>query len=176
MDYRCNKFLPAFAPLDKEFSLGNHLHDNFPDYFSFYPCLHNAKNQLCKLDDIIISTFSDPSAYIVISDVSIKNHIATSVLHVHSFNQLIIKTYHQAVNMSTTEAKLSAIRCGINQTISILYIKHIVVITDSLHTTIKIFDSSSHPYQIHSAAITCELREFFNKYINNHIEFCNCHM
>ena len=31
-----------------------------------------------------------------------------------------------------------------------------------------------HPYQIHSAAISCKLREFFNKDINNHIEFWNC--
>jgi len=84
-------------------------------------------------------------------------------------------TYHQAINVSTTEAKLFAIRCGINQAISILHIKHIVVITNSLHAIMKIFDSSSHPYQIHSTAIARELREFFNKYTNNYIKFWDCH-
>jgi len=44
MDNRCNEFLPAFTSLDKEFSLGNHLHDNFPDCFSFYSHFYNAKN------------------------------------------------------------------------------------------------------------------------------------
>jgi len=39
-----NVFLPAFAPLNKEFSLGNHLCDNFPDCFFFYPYSHNTKN------------------------------------------------------------------------------------------------------------------------------------
>jgi len=174
IDNRCNKFLPAFTLLDKEISPGNCLQDNFSDCFSFYPRLHNTKDQLHKLDNIIISTSSDPSAYIVISDMSIRNYIATSVLHVHSFNWPIIKTCHQAINMSTTEAVLFAIRYGINQVISILHIKYIVVITDSLHATKKIFDSSSHPYQIHSTAITCELREFFNKYTNNHIKFWDC--
>ena len=62
--------------------------------------------------------------------------------------------------MSTTEAELFAIRCGINQAIGISYIKCIVIITDSLHAAKKIFDSSSHSYQIHSATITHELREF----------------
>jgi len=45
---------------------------------------------------------------------------------------------------------------------------------DSIYTAKRIFDSSSHPYQIHSAAIFGELREFFQKYSNNSIEFWNC--
>jgi len=146
MDNRCNKFLPTFTLLDKKFSPGNHLCDNFPDCFSFYPHSHNIKDQLCKLDNIIILTSSDPLACTIISDMSIKNHIATSILHVHSFNQPIIKTCHQAVNMSTTEAELFALRCGINQAIGILYIMHIVVITDFLHTAKKIFDLSLYSY------------------------------
>jgi len=147
---------------------------SFSDRFSFYPHPHNAKDQLCKLDNIIISTSSDLSACIVISDISIRNYIATSVLHVHFFNWPIIKTCHQAINISTIEAELFAIRYGINQVISILHIKYIVVITNSLYAAKKIFNSLSYPYQIHSAAITCELREFFNKYTNNHIKFWDC--
>ena len=174
MDNRCKKFLFAFALLDKKFSLGNHLCDNFPDHFSFYPHSHNIKDQLCKLDNIIILPSSDSLACTIISDMSIKNHIAISILYIHSFNQPIIKTCHQALNMSITEAELFAIRCGINQTIVIPHIKHIVVITNSLYTAKKIFDLSLHPYQIYSAAITHKLRKFFNKYTNNHIKFWDC--
>jgi len=73
--------------------------------------------------------------------------------------------------MSTTEAELFAIRCGINQAVGIPHIKCIVVMTD---TAKKIFNSLSYLYQIYSATITCELREFFNKYTNNHIKFWDC--
>ena len=146
MNNRCNEFLPAFIPLDKEISLENCLHDNFPDWFSFYPHPHNAKDQLHKLDDIIISTSSDLLACIIILNVSIKNHIAISILHIYSFNQPIIKTCHQAINIFTTEAELFAIRCSINQAISIPHIKCIVVITNSLHAAKKIFDSLLHSY------------------------------
>jgi len=75
------------------------------------------------------------------------------------------------VNITTTEAKLFAIRCGINQAISI---PCIVIITNSLHTVKKIFDTSTYPYQIHSTVISQELRDFFKKDSNNHIEFWDC--
>ena len=39
MDNRCNKFLPSSTLLDKKFSLGNCLCNNFPDCFSFYSLL-----------------------------------------------------------------------------------------------------------------------------------------
>ena len=38
----------------------------------------------------------------------------------------------------------------------------------------EIFDSSTHPYQIYSAAISIELREFFSKDSQNHIKFWDC--
>jgi len=59
-------------------------------------------------------------------------------------------------------------------TVGISNIKHIVVITDSLHAAKRIFESSLHPYQIHSAAISQELRELFRKDNNNYIEFWDC--
>ena len=45
-------------------------------------------------------------------------------------------------------------------------IKHIVIITDSVYTAKRIFKLSLHLYQIFSAAISQELREFFRKYNN----------
>jgi len=81
---------------------------------------------------------------------------------------------HKAVNITTTEAKLFAIWCGINQAVGITNVNHIVVIMDSLHAVKKIFDSSSHSFQIHSAAISHKLRDFFSKDVNNCIEFWDC--
>jgi len=142
--------------------------------FSFNPWPYNVNNQLCKLNDITIQALSDPLACIIISDASIKNYVTILVSYIHSFNRPVIKICHHTVNVSTTEAELFTIRCGINQAVGIPYIKRIIVITDLLHTVKKIFNSSSHLYQIYSAAISCESRYFFNKDINNYIEFWDC--
>ena len=53
-------------------------------------------------------------------------------------------------------------------------VKNIIVVTDSLHIARRIFNSSTHPYQIHSVAISIELREFFSKDSQNCIEFWDC--
>ena len=72
------------------------------------------------------------------------------------------------------EAKLFVIRCSINQATYLLNIKRIVIILDSIHAAKRIFDSSIYPYQIHLAAIFCELRKFFRRNIDNSIEFWDC--
>jgi len=114
IDNRYNEFLLSFSLFNREFSLENWLIDTFPDCFSFNLQTHNVKNYLHKLEDITIQASSDSSLYVIIFDASIKNHIATSVLHIYSFDRLIIKTCHHAVNISTTETKLFTMRCGIN--------------------------------------------------------------
>jgi len=53
-------------------------------------------------------------------------------------------------------------------------IAKIIVVTDSIHAARKIFDSSVHLYQIQSAAILYELRNFFNHHEDNIIEFWEC--
>jgi len=98
-----------------------------------------------------------PKTAIIISDTSIKNQVTTSIAHVHTHDFSVIKTIYHAVNIISTEVELFAIRCGLNQAIWLTNIKHIIVITDSIHTAKKIFDSSIHLYQIQSAAISKEI-------------------
>jgi len=81
---------------------------------------------------------------------------------------------YRVANITTTEAKLFTIWCSINQVVGITNINYIVVIINSLYTTKRIFDSSLHLYQTHSVAISHELRDFFLKDANNHIEFWDC--
>jgi len=92
--------------------------------------------------------------------------------HIH--NKPIIKTIHHAINVTSTEAKLFAIHCSINQAIRLPQVKKIIVITNSLHDVKRIFDLLMYPYQIHSVAISHELREFFIESDDNHIEFWDC--
>ena len=174
MNDKCNKFLPSFSLFDKEFSPEKRLIDSFLDHFSFHMWKQNIKGHLHDLDNIAISASTDLHSIIVISDASIRNNVATSILHIHSYNRLIIKMIHHAINITSTEAELFAIKYRINQANNISNVKHIVIITDSLHVAKKIFNSSMHPYQIYSTAISQELRDFFKKDNNNHIDFWDC--
>jgi len=64
---------------------------------------------------------------LVILDTSIQNNVAIS------FNSSLKKTLHHAINITSTEAELFALRCGINQVVQIPSFSYIIVITDVLH-------------------------------------------
>ena len=175
----CNKaysIFPSFSPLSQEFTPGFHLTDNFSDYFPFNLVNKKEKDnfRVQELDEMVLQISSSPTTAFVITDASIKNNITTSISHLHIANHPLIKTIHHAVFITSTEAELFAIRCGINQA----YIKEnmpkIIVITDSIHVAKKIFDSKSHPFQSHTMAIHNKLHHFFNKNHKNFIEFWEC--
>ena len=123
---------------------------------------------------MVIQHSSNPHTALVIMDASIKSDIATSVAYIHLANCPLVKTVHHASFVTTTEAELFAIRCGINQALSLKNISKIIVVTDSIHAANKIFDYGSHPYQIHMATILKELRSFFSSNESNNIEFWEC--
>ena len=165
---------PSFSPLNSEFSPGHCIIDNFSDRFSFNLVnkKEKEKDKFCaqELDDMVLHNSSLSHTALVITDASIKNNITTSILHVHIVNHPLTKTVHHASFMTSTEAELFAIRCGINQACSNDIVFKIIIVTDSIHTAKKIFDSESHSYQLHTAAILCELWGFFNSNHNNSIE------
>ena len=169
---------PSFSPIDPEFSPGNRITDIFSNRFSFN--LVNKKVENCnkirgqELDKMVLRCSSDSQTALVITDTSIKNDIATSISHIHSYNRPLVKTVHYASFITSTEAELFMIRCGINQACVINNVSKIIMVTDSIHAAKKIFDSGSHPYQIHSAAILSELCTFFSSNESNIIEFWEC--
>ena len=96
------------------------------------------------------------------------------ITHIHSYSNPIKKTFHYAINVTTTKAELFAIKCGINQAVQILDIFHIIVITNSIYSAQHIFNLSVHPYQLQSITIAKDLKMFFNKQSTNSIEFWDC--
>ena len=106
VDNSRNKLFPSFSVFNKEFSSGNCLIDSFSDWFSFHPHSSNIKKHIENLDDIAFRALSNSFSSIIVSDASIKNHIATSISHIHSYNRPVIKMIHKAVNVTTTEAEL----------------------------------------------------------------------
>ena len=118
VDNKCNEFFPSFSFFNKEFEPGNKLIDLFSDHFSFYFCSPNLKKHIEKLDEITFRMPPNPSLTIVVSDTSIKNHVTTSISHIHSYNKPVVKTLYRTINVTITEAKLFAIHCRINQAVA----------------------------------------------------------
>ena len=170
---RSYRLFPAFSPTHPELSPGFQIMDIFSDRFSFNLCMKGKSNKLCiyQLNSMVIKASSLQSIAIITSDASIKNNIATSISHMHIFNQPFIKTLHHAAFITSTEAEMFAIRCDINQATSKTNISKIVIITDSIHATKRIFNPSFHPFQNQSMAILGDLHHFFTKDLNNLIEF-----
>jgi len=167
-----------FHSLNSKLSLGTRLVDIFSSCFSFHKAdYHNKESKIAyckKLDELVLNALLEPNTIIVVFNTSITNNIATSITHVHSFNNSIKKTLHHAIDITSIEAELFAIKCRINQAVQLPDSSHIIIITDAQHIVYKIFDSSIHPYKLQSIAISKDLRVFFNKHSDNSIEFWNC--
>ena len=151
---------PSFSSLHLEFNLDSRIVDIFSDRFSFNLASREKNDKKCyqQLDEMTLQLSSSSHMAIIIIDASIKKDIATSISHICIHDHPLTKTVHYTVYVTSTEAELFAIRCGINQVCGKNNISKIIVITDSIHTAKKIFDSKFHPYQLHMIAILQELR------------------
>ena len=107
---------PAFSPLHPEFNLGSRITDKFSDCFSFNLASKdkNDKKHLQQLNEMTLQSFSSPNSAIIVTDANIKNDIATSISHIHIHNHPLTKMVYHDAYVTSTEAKLFAIRCGIN--------------------------------------------------------------
>jgi len=113
----------------------------------------------------------NPSYALIVTDASIKNNVATSIVYIYTYNRPVVKTLHYMVNITSMEAGSFAIRCGINQVTNIQGISKIIVIIDSIYFTQRIFNILHYPFQFHSVSILKELRKFFVQNHGNSIKF-----
>jgi len=118
MDNRFNKVFPSFDPFNKKISPSHHLIDIFSNHFSFHILLkqdgNNLKAHIHLLNDIAIKSSLDSTIVLIISNASIKNQIIISISYVHIHNRPVIETFYYAVNITSMEAELFAIRYNIN--------------------------------------------------------------
>jgi len=170
-----NEIFPAFDSLNRKLSLGFHLVNTFPNCFSFHSVNQKDANTRItyhnKLDNIYKNSLISQNTVLIISNTSIKNNITISVLHICREQDIIAKTIHHTINVTSTKAKLFAIKCSINFVTQMQDIAHIVVITDAIPVAKHIFDISIHPYQLHSITISNDLKSFFDRSSSNSISF-----
>ena len=145
-----NSLFSSFDSLYKEIFSRFCLVDNFSDCFLFHTVNCRDKDivkvHLQKLNKIIEDSYINSKTVIIISDISVKNNVTTSILHVYSGQSILAKTIHHAVNVTSTKTELFTIKCGINQATHFQDVYCIIVITDTIHSVRQIFDSFSHSY------------------------------
>ena len=148
IDNRFNEVFPAFDPINPELQPGNRIIDTFPNCFSFHTFSRSNdsffKSRIQQLDALVIEFFTSSSNVLVITDTSVKNNVALSIVYIHVFNKPMVKTLYHAINITSSEAKFFAIRCGINHAVFLHETSKIIVITDSIHVAKKIFDPFLH--------------------------------
>jgi len=74
---------PSFSLLHPELSPDVRIIDTFLDRFSFNYSGKSDNQHLQQLDSMVIEALLLQSTAIVVTDTSIKNNIATSILHMH---------------------------------------------------------------------------------------------
>jgi len=116
-----NRIFPSFDSLNSKFSSGLRLIDTFSSCFSFHKanCCNkeNKAAHCCKIDDLVFNASSNLYTIIVVSDASIRNNIATSIAHIHSFSSLIKEMLYHAVDITMIETELFTIIYRINQAV-----------------------------------------------------------
>ena len=104
--------------MHKELSSSFCLVDTFQNCFFFNTIdqkVNNAKYvYFQKLNKVFKDFLQDSNTVLILSDASIKNQVVISITYIQYNHNIVAKTIHHAVNITTTKAKLFAISCGIN--------------------------------------------------------------
>ena len=104
------------------------------------------KAHLKKIQEVFNHTVSDPQSRAVIADASIKSNAATVVAHVYTYPHAHpAKTTHHAMNVTSTEAELFAIRAGVAEALKNPDVNKIVIFTDSMQAAKLAIDPTFHP-------------------------------
>jgi len=145
-----NKVFSFFDSLNKENFSDFYLVNTFSNYFSFHSVNWKDSNILTtycnRLENIYENSLINQDIILIISDISIKNNVATLVSYIHRDQEIIAKSVHYIMNITSIEAKLFIIRYRINHTIYLQDITCITIITDTIPDTKHIFNMSIYLY------------------------------
>jgi len=129
--------------MNQELRPGLCIVDLFANQLSFHTVKRSDSvaraNHTQKLNNILLSSTSQPNTIIVITDASVrKGHYAISIAHGWQSRRLVFNSEYAAVNVTPAEAETFALRDGIGQATSLEGIDKIVVITNSISCAQKL--------------------------------------
>ena len=170
-----NCFNPTFPP----FSLGSRVVDHFSSRISFYSPSSLSDEDLFyhlqNLDHVFKSSQTLFYSTTVIANGEVKkSHVATAVTYIWSDNSIIQCLQVNSINVTSVEAKLMAIHLGLIPAMDKKNIHDIIVITNSITTAKKIFESRSNPLQNIYIPVISAVNSFFRKGSRNKIQFWFC--
>jgi len=152
--------------------------DRFPSQFPFFFASDKSDESKTRHLNALKNTFSlslsSPLHTCIIADGGVKNGSVTAISHIWHANTRIKRLQMHAMNASSTEAKIMAMCIGLEFILSMEDIKHITLITDSIHAAKKIFDTTMHPYQLLVTPLATKIYEFFAKLADHIISFWHC--
>ena len=145
-----NQVFSVFNNLNREISLGFHLIDTFSDHFFFHTVNHQdiavRTAHQNKLKNIYKNSTNCHDTMLIISDMSVKNNIITSVSHIQRKHEIIMETVYHVMNVIFIVVKIFAIRYSISQASQIQGIIYIVIVTSVISAAKRIFDMSFYLY------------------------------
>ena len=176
---RLNGVRDCYNPLFPLFSPGSRVVNHFSSRFSFHspPSSSNEDlfHYLRNLDQAFRSSQISPHNIAIIVDGGIKKlQVATAVMHIWTDNSIVRCLQVNSINVTSIEAELMAIRLGLIPAIEEENIHNIIVITNSIAATKKIFESKTDPLQNMFIPVTSEINSFFRKDSRNKIQFWFC--
>jgi len=160
------------------FSPGSRVVDHFSSRFSFHslPSLSNEDlfHYLWNLNQAFRSSQTSSHNITIIADGGIKkSQVATVVAYIWTDNSIIQHLQVNLINVTSIEAELMAIRLGLIPAIEKENIHDIIIITDSIATAKKIFESKTDPLHMF-IPVTSAIDSFFRKDDRNKIQFWFC--
>jgi len=111
----------------------------------------------------------------IIADRGIKkSQVATAVAHIWTDNSIVQYLQVNSINVTSIEAKLMAICLGLIPAMKEENVHDIIIITNSIATAKKIFESKTDPLQNIFIPVTLAIDSFFRKDSRNKIQFWFC--
>jgi len=161
-----NDVRECFNLLFPLFSLGSRVVNHFSSRFSFHSPSSSSNEDLYhhiqNLNQVFRSSQTAPYNIAIIADGGIKkSQVATTVAYIWSENSLVQCLQANSINVTSIEAELMATRLGLIPTMEEENVHNIIVITDSIATAKKVFESKTNPLQNMFILVTSAIDSFF---------------
>ena len=114
INHRLNQIHPAFNSMNQELRPGLHIVDLFANQLSFHTvkCSDSVTraNHTQKLNNILLSSISQPNTIIVITNASVrKGHYTILIAHGWQSRRLVFNSEHTAVNVTPAKVETFAL-------------------------------------------------------------------
>jgi len=140
----------------------------------YYSNSESVANHIKALENAFAELLANLASVAIIADGNVKDQLTTAAIYCYKDHSDPHKVKFYATSITSSEAELMAINIGLLHTLVLPDTQNIVVITNSIHTTEKLFASHIHPFQSLTILLANNLTSFFDRDPSNQIHFWAC--